>query len=153
MAGVPVGKESMMTSLEVAVGIAAKAHRTQRRRGGDPYLLHPLRVMMKQESEDARIVAVLHDVVEDSEITWADLEDAGFQPCVIEALKLLTHEENRSYEEYVALLAPNELARRVKIADLEDNLDLRELPELTERDLVRVGKYHRAWTALVQWTQ
>ena len=139
-----------MSDLSTAVEIAAKAHRGQTRKNGSPYVLHPLRVMMRQDSEEAMIVGVLHDVVEDTDVTLADLEDAGFAPAVTEALGLLTHRDEVPYEDYVEAIAPNALARAVKLADLEDNMNLREIPEVTEKDLARAEKYPRAWTRLRQ---
>jgi (p)ppGpp synthase/HD superfamily hydrolase len=137
-----------MSDLHAAIEIAAKAHRGQTRKNGSPYVLHPLRVMMRQSSEEAMIVAVLHDVVEDTDVSMEDLKTAGFAPAVIEALKLLTHAEEVPYEEYVDAIASNALARAVKLADLEDNMNLSEIPEVTEKDLARAAKYHRAWQRL-----
>jgi (p)ppGpp synthase/HD superfamily hydrolase len=137
-----------MSDLNNAIQIAATAHSGQTRKNGTPYILHPLRVMLRQSSEQAMIVAVLHDVVEDTEVTMEKLVAAGFAPAVIEALGLLTHAESTAYEAYVQAIASNELARSVKLADLEDNMNLSEIPEVTDEDLTRTAKYHRAWTRL-----
>jgi (p)ppGpp synthase/HD superfamily hydrolase len=131
-------------TLEHAIDIAVQAHRGQTRRNGEPYVLHPLRVMTACRTDKARIVAVLHDVVEDSDTTLQDLRDEGFDQDVLEALDLVTHEKGVPYDDYIDRIADNPLAREVKIADLEDNLDLTQLPKVSERDLKRTAKYHLA---------
>lgn len=141
-------KGNSMGTLTEAIDIAVAAHRGQKRRGGTPYILHPMRVMFRQKCEEAMIVAVLHDVVEDTEVTICDLEQAGFSSQILKAIELLTHEDEVPYSDYVKLIALNELARSVKVADLEDNMNVRELPELEEKDLERMVKYHKAWIDL-----
>jgi (p)ppGpp synthase/HD superfamily hydrolase len=133
--------------LKKAVEIAVRAHEGQRDKGGHPYIAHPLRVMLAVGAADEALasVAVLHDVVEDSEVTLADLAKAGFPPRVTEALALLNHARGEPYMKYVASLAENPDARRVKLADLEDNLDLSRLPGLpSEADLRRMRTYEAA---------
>jgi (p)ppGpp synthase/HD superfamily hydrolase len=135
-------------TLEQVIGIALKAHAGQLDKAGKPYILHPLRVMMSVESpslDSARIVAVLHDVVEDSEWTVERLE-AEFGLTVEEqaALRLLTHGDDEDYDAYVDRLASNPLARAVKISDLRDNLDVTRLEQVTERDAKRITKYLRS---------
>jgi (p)ppGpp synthase/HD superfamily hydrolase len=94
------------------------------------------------------ITAVLHDVIEDTPITLEDLRQQGFPETVLAALALLTHDLNISYEDYVAAIKPNSLARKVKLADLAHNMDIRRLPELREKDIGRLQKYRRAWEIL-----
>lgn len=137
-----------MATLERAVQIAAQAHEGQKDKAGHPYLLHPLRMMLRMESDAARIAAVLHDVVEDSEWTLDRLRAEGFSEEVLEAVDCLTHREGESYEAFVKRVQPNAIARRVKLADLEDNMNLKRLSEVTSKDLARLEKYHRAWLAL-----
>lgn len=137
-----------MTLLERAIQIAANAHAGQTRKDGSPYILHPLRLMLKMDSDEARIVAILHDVVEDTDISFEDLRREGFPESVLEALRLLTHDKDTPYEEYVEWIKPHPLARKVKLADLEDNFDIRCLTGIEEKDLQRIKKYHRAWTIL-----
>jgi (p)ppGpp synthase/HD superfamily hydrolase len=117
-------------------------------KAGDPYILHPLTVMLRFRDPDARIVAILHDSVEDSDQTLADLEKEGFSEEVVEAVDALTRREGESYEEFIARLRPNPLARRVKLADLEHNMDLRRIGSVTEGDLERIARYHRWWREL-----
>lgn len=137
-----------MSHLEQAITIAVTAHRGQADKAGQPYILHPLRVMMRLDDEAARIVAVLHDVVEDTGTTMDDLRQAGFSQEVLEALDHVTNRAGESYDEFVARAAQNPIARRVKLADLEDNLDVRRLESVTERDAARLSKYLRAWCQL-----
>lgn len=130
--------------LEKAILIATKAHMGQVDKAGKSYILHPLRVMQKVASIDAKIVAILHDVVEDTEITLEDLRKEGFSREILEALGLLTHIKGVPYMDYVVEVKKNSLAREVKIADLYDNLDLDRLSVLTEKDLKRIKKYKDA---------
>lgn len=137
-------------TLERAIDIAVQAHRGQTRRNGEPYVLHPLRVMTACRTDKARIVAVLHDVVEDSDVTVGDLREAGFDEDILHALDLVTHERSVDYDQYVERIAHDPLAREVKIADLEDNLDLTQLPNVSERDLARTARYHAARRRLLK---
>ena len=137
-----------MTLLEKAIEIAVRAHAGQKGKDGSPYILHPLRVMTRVGTDEERIAAVLHDVVEDSDVTLDDLRQAGFSEKVLTTVKLLTHEEGVSYEDYVNRLKSDPMARRIKLADLEDNSDIRRLSGIEEKDLERLRKYHRAWQIL-----
>jgi len=137
-----------MSNLSRAIVIAATAHQEQRRKDGSPYVLHPLRLMFRMKSEAERITAVLHDVVEDTDWTLEGLREEGFSEEVLEALDCLTHPRGEPYEAYIERVAANAMARLVKIADLEDNLNLRELPQVSPRDLERSAKYHRHWRRL-----
>ena len=137
-----------MTTLDDAILLAAQAHRGQKDRAGAPYILHPLRVMLRLKTEEEMMVAVLHDVVEDSAFALADLERTGFPPHVVEAVDCLTRREGETYEAFIERIKPNSLARRVKLADLEDNLDIRRLPQLGEKDLARLQRYLAAQASL-----
>jgi (p)ppGpp synthase/HD superfamily hydrolase len=144
----PTNPLEKMTLLERAIEIAVRAHAGQKGKDGSPYILHPLRVMAQVGTDAERMAAVLHDVVEDTEVTLGDLREAGFPEEVLRAVTLLTHEEGISYEDYVERLKPHPIARRIKLADLEDNSDIRRLSGIEERDLERLRKYHRAWQIL-----
>ena len=135
-------------TLEDAISIAALAHRGQRDKAGAVYLLHPLRLMLRMDSEAAMMAAVLHDVVEDSDWTLEGLRERGFSEEVVEAIACLTHRDGENYEEFVERLKPNPLARRVKLADLEDNMNVLRIGQLGLKDLQRLEKYHRAWRVL-----
>jgi (p)ppGpp synthase/HD superfamily hydrolase len=134
--------------LEKAVTIALEAHRGQRDRTGAPYILHPMRVMAGVDSDTEKMVAILHDVVEDTDWTFEKLAREGFPDEVIEALKCVTKREGEEYEDFVKRSAGNKTARRVKIADLEHNMDARRLSNVTDKDVERLKKYARAWRFL-----
>lgn len=146
----PMTNENIPLLLEKAIGIAVTAHRGQVDKSGAPYILHPLRVMHRMETDAERIVAILHDVIEDTAVTHADLVREGFPPEILEALADVTKREGEHYEAFVMRAAANPIARRVKLGDLHDNLDVRRLNALTERDIARVNKYLKAVKALAQ---
>ena len=135
--------------LEDAIAIAAQAHRGQKEKAGMPYILHPLRLIAQMKTEDEMIVAVLHDVVEDCEWTLEQLREKGFSAEVISAVECLTHQKSEDYTDYIERVQKNPLAKRVKIADLEDNMDIRRISEdLTEKDFERLKKYQKTWRKL-----
>ncbi len=135
-------------ALEDAIILAAGAHRGQVDKAGEPYILHPLRVMRRLGDEAGRIAAVLHDVLEDTAITLGDLRHAGYGEEVLQALEALTRREGEEYADFIERAARNSLARRVKLADLADNLDAARLPEITERSRERLVRYSAAWERL-----
>jgi (p)ppGpp synthase/HD superfamily hydrolase len=133
-----------MATLERAIEIAARAHSGQRDKAGAPYILHPLRVMLRAATDAERIAAVLHDVVEDSDWTFDQLRAEGFAPEVVEAVDALTRRPGETYEEFVLRAGAHPLARRVKLADLADNSDPNRITSPTEQDLARLERYRRA---------
>ena len=137
-----------MPTLEDAIALAVRAHRGQVDKGGMPYILHPLGVMLRMRSEVEMIVGVLHDVVEDTEYTLEALRALGYSAEVLAALDRVTRRQGESYEAFVRRAGEDPLARRVKIADLEDNMDVRRIAELTDRDVERLRRYQRAWREL-----
>lgn len=139
-----------MSQLEKAIAVALQAHEGALDKSGKPYILHPLRLMMQMDTEDAQITAVLHDVIEDSDITLEELAEQGFSTNVLEALALLTHDKDSvAYADYIEGINGNALARQVKLADLDHNMDTRRLQApLSERDLDRLKKYRLAWKTL-----
>src|SRR5262245_29930593 len=134
--------------LEKALRIAVEAHQGQRDRYGSPYILHPLRVMCRVNSLDEKIVAILHDVVEDTKWTFADLRREGFPARILTALRCVTRKETESYEAFVRRSARNDLARKVKLADPADNMDIRRLPGIGPSDSKRLQRYLDAWRRL-----
>ena len=133
-----------MSSIERAIQIAARAHEGQVDKQELPYILHPLRVMDGVEGLDAKIVAVLHDVVEDTPVTFEDLEREGFSGEVLAALRCVTHAEGESYADYVVRCRADPIARRVKLSDLADNTRLSRTivrPQALARDTARFAKY------------
>ena len=137
-----------MTLLERAIAIAVEAHADQTQKNGDPYILHPLHLMMQMKTEAERICAILHDVVEDTEWTLADLQLEGFPDEILVAVGLLTRQKGMSYEQCIEEIRPNPLARAVKLADITHNMDIRRLPQVTDRDFDRLIQYRAAWERL-----
>ena len=131
-------------TLERAIEIAARTHAGQTDKGGAPYILHPLRVMLRVAPGAQQIVAVLHDVVEDSDVTFEDLEREGFSAEVVKGLRAVTKVEGESYEDFVARAARDPVGKAVKLADLMENSDLSRIAEPSRKDLERVEKYGRA---------
>lgn len=139
----------MMSTLERAIEIAVQAHKGQQDRNGQPYILHPLRVMAQMESDETRIVAILHDVVEDSaEWDLERLRTEGFGERILTALDAVTKREGEAYADFVARSARDPLAVIVKLGDLRDNMDIRRLDELTPRAVERLGRYLAAYQLL-----
>lgn len=139
----------MQELLEKAISLALQAHKGQKDKGGAPYILHSLSVMYAVKGEEAKIVAVLHDVLEDSPLTLAELRQEGFSTEVLNALDLVTKKPGQAYEEYIRLISENQLARLVKLADLEDNIKEARLSHIGEDDRNRIAKYK---AAIVQLT-
>lgn len=135
-----------------AISIASKAHEDQRDKGGTPYILHPLRVMMRLRTTDEELmtIAVLHDVVEDSEYSIDDLRAEGFSERVLTALGLLSHDPKEPYEDYVKRIGTNRDATLVKLEDLRDNSDITRLKGLREKDFQRLEKYQRSYAYLTK---
>lgn len=132
-------------NLEQAISIAVEAHRGSVDKSGVPYILHPLRLMSRMTTDAERMIAVLHDVVEDTNWTLDALRAEGFSEDILSALDCLTRREGETYEAFIARASANPLARRVKIADLEDNMDIRRLSRLADKDVGRLRRYLQAW--------
>lgn len=129
-----------------AVAIAMDAHRGQKDKGGNSYIEHPLKVAEAMEEIELKIVAVLHDVLEDSTVTADNLRNLGFPEHLVEAISVLTHKKGDadSYEEYICKVKANPIACRVKIEDIRHNLDLSRIPSPEQSDFVRCEKYKKA---------
>ena len=136
--------------LEKAMILAAKGHMGQLDKGGHPYILHPIRVMLQCRTIEEKTVAMLHDLLEDTEYTEDDLRKEGFPEEIVVAVVCLTKTEGEEYTDYVERICQNKLAARVKLADLMDNMDLNRLPGLTPKDFQRLEKYLRAKTRVEQ---
>lgn len=147
----------MPANLERAVQIATEAHAEQTRFDGSPYINHPLRVMRtlanQGHSERTQIVGVLHDVVEDTDVTFEHLREEGFDDEIIFPLELLTKEPGADYELYVQRLAVNACSRAVKKADLFDNLDLTGLQNPSRKRIMTIEKYGRSLLYLARFPQ
>ena len=133
-----------MSTLERAIAVAARAHEGQYDKGGSSYILHPLRVMMRVSTQEERIVAVLHDVLEDASITLADLARQGFPLKILAALLALSRRRDESYVDFVVRVGSDPLARVVKLADLADNSDLSRIPYPGPADMARLARYSEA---------
>lgn len=131
-----------------AMKLCFAAHKDQTDKSGLPYVFHPFHLAEQMTDEVGTVVALLHDVVEDTPYTLEDLRSMGFPPEVTEAIALLTHEKGVPYLDYVARLRGNPIARRVKLADLRHNSDLSRLDVIDEKALARVERYKKALALL-----
>lgn len=131
--------------LSKAIHIATNAHHNQYDKGGKPYILHCFRVMNYLDSDDEELqcMALLHDVAEDTKITFQEMLESGMSERVIAALRLVTKMPGQTYDEYKAGVLSNTDAMQVKKADLTDNSDIRRLKGITEKDIERTVKYQR----------
>jgi (p)ppGpp synthase/HD superfamily hydrolase len=137
-----------MSKLEEAILLATQAHQGQIDKAGMPYVLHPLRMMVKMKTESEMMAAVLHDVVEDTDWKLEQLRDRDFPEDVLDAVECLTKREGEDYTAFIERAKANRIARNVKIADLEDNMDVRRISNFTTRDAERMAKYNKAWHLL-----
>lgn len=140
----------MISLLEKSIIIATKAHSGQFDKGGSPYILHPLRVMLSLDNDEDRIVGILHDVLEDTSITLQHLEDNGFlgEIEILDALVSITRKSNESYKDFILRVKLNPIALRVKLADLKDNMNISRINNPTEKDFARIEKYKKAYKLL-----
>ena len=136
--------------LDQMLMIATKAHHGQFDRGGNPYILHPLKVMhyLKTDDEELMCIALGHDVIEDTSVTYKDLREAGISQRVIDGIRALTKQPGQTYDEYKQNVFANIDAMRVKMADLRHNTDIRRLKGVTEKDLTRMAKYQMFYLEL-----
>ncbi len=130
-----------MNNLDTAIKLAVDAHLGQVDKAGKAYILHPLRLMMKFEREEEMIVAVLHDVVEDSSFELTDFQVLGFSQAILDAVECLTKRKGEPYSEFIARIQKNALATKIKIEDIKDNLNLARLNHVEEKDVKRAQKY------------
>ena len=137
----------MSEKVMLADRFAAEKHAGQKDKAGLPYVEHPRAVAARVESEEEKIVALLHDTVEDTDATIDEIREM-FGSTIADAVALLTHDNSVPYMEYVAKVKENPIARAVKLADLTHNMDLSRIPHVTERDLQRIEKYKKAYELL-----
>ncbi len=138
-----------MSTLARAIALAAQYHEGQTDKGGRPYVFHPLRLMLKALTEQEQIAAVLHDTIEDTDLTLDDLRQEGFSDEIVEAIDRLSRREDETYHEFILRIKENRLAARVKILDLQDNMDLTRIKKPSEKDQKRLLKYSRALDTLL----
>lgn len=136
-----------------AIFIAAREHLGVKDKGGHAYILHCMRIAMRLRTSDEELmsIAILHDVIEDSKVTFEDLINEGFTQRVVDGLKLLTHQKGVSYDDYIDAMRGNRDALRVKREDLRDNSDITRLKGVTEKDLKRMEKYQRSFLKVEQY--
>lgn len=134
-----------------ALRMAIRAHEGQRDKSGREYIMHPIRVAERCKDPWAKIVALLHDTIEDTDITADFLRSEGFPEEIVNGVLSVTKNEGETYEAFVCRAAENVIGREVKIADLEDNMDIRRLGEITDEHVARLRKYLRAWHYLIQY--
>ena len=127
-----------------AMKLCFEAHKEQCDKSGIPYVFHPIHLAEQMDDEYTTVVALLHDVMEDSAFTLEDLRQMGYPEAVLEALVLMTHADDVPYMDYVAKIKGNAVAKKVKLADLRHNSDTTRLDEITEKALARVVKYKQA---------
>lgn len=138
-----------MATLERAIAIAVEAHGGQLDKNGAPYVLHPLRVMFDVKGDEVRMVAALHDVVEDNPAwTLERLRAEGFSDAVLAGVDALTRRDDETYEEFVARAGSHPIGRQVKLADLRDNMNVTRLAEVGEKERTRLERYLKAYRAL-----
>lgn len=131
-----------------ALAVCFEAHKSQVDKSGLPYVFHPFHLAEQMKDELTTIVALLHDVIEDTSITVEELRDMGFPAEAIAAIQIMTHDKSIPYMDYVAQIKKNPIAREVKLADLKHNSDLTRLNEVAEKDLERLKKYKKAISLL-----
>ncbi|NLC72846.1 MAG: GTP pyrophosphokinase [Ruminococcaceae bacterium] len=130
--------------IKLAMNLSFGAHKNQLDKSGYPYFAHPLHLAEQMKDETTVIVALLHDVVEDTEMSLKDISDLGFETEITQALSLLTHDSNVPYMDYIKEIKKDPIATAVKIADLKHNSDLSRLDTVTDRDIERAQKYKQA---------
>lgn len=135
---------SLQSLFEKALDMAYHSHKGQYDKAGQPYILHPLRLMLAEDDIKLKIIALLHDTLEDTAITIDELQTQGFTGEIIEAIITLTKQPHENYSDYIKRVSLNPLARQIKIADLKDNMDLTRLKEITPKDIERLQKYHQS---------
>lgn len=133
-----------------AMKLSFEAHKDQLDKSGIPYVYHPFHLAEQMNTEETVVVALLHDVVEDTEYTIQDMIEMGFPQSVTDALTLMTHSKNVPYLEYVVKLKENPIAREVKIADLRHNSDVSRLDTVDEKAIARIEKYKMAIAILCE---
>ena len=142
-------KQDYSELYDCALRIAIRAHEGQKDKSGREYVMHPIRVAERCKDPRAKIVALLHDTIEDTDVTADYLRKEGFPEEILSAILSVTKQEGESYEDFVRRASENSIGREVKIADLEDNMDIRRLRVITNEDVVRLQKYLRAWNYLI----
>lgn len=138
----------MENPIDKALQIACQAHAGQVDKAGQPYILHPIRLALNFKHETLQIIALLHDVVEDSDVSLQHLSEIGFDEEIIKAIDALTKRDDEKYEDFIDRVSKNSLATQVKLSDLKDNMDVTRLKHLNEKDFERLQRYQKAYAFL-----
>ena len=141
--------KDIMSTIEKAIALAAKKHAGQLDKGEQPYILHPLRLMFRMKTTQQQIVAILHDILEDTDTTVVDLISLGFSQEIIDAVVALTKHKGESRIEAAYRAVKNPIARMVKLADIADNMDLSRIKHPTAKDLLRLEEYRQVRQILI----
>lgn len=144
-------EKSLEEQLEEAIKLASIKHYGQKDKSNKPYIFHLLYVMNNVDDLNAKIAGVLHDILEDTDITRNDLLNYGFSEDIVIAVEILTKPKNQKYMEYIENIKCNNIARKVKLIDLKHNMDLTRLPEISNKDLKRNIKYLEAYKRLNEY--
>ncbi|MGF7535361.1 GTP pyrophosphokinase [Bacillus mexicanus] len=136
--------------LEKSIELAFEFHKGQVDKGGNPYTDHLLRVMNGLTTVPEKIVGVLHDIVEDTEMTFAELKERGYPFLIIEAIDSITRREDETRDQFIFRVSQNPIGRKVKLEDLRDNMDLSRIKKITEKDVKRIKMYQRDVLILTQ---
>jgi len=142
-----------MSLIEKAISIALRAHEGQEQRNGEPYILHPLYVMQQVDGELLKTAAVLHDVVEDSDMSFESLQNEGFPGEILRLIDALTRRPDEDYSDYIARIVQTPEAIPIKLADLKHNMNALRLQEFSEKDGERMRRYHRAYRYLEKYAK
>jgi (p)ppGpp synthase/HD superfamily hydrolase len=136
--------------LSAMLVLATCSHAEQFDKGGNPYILHPLRVMyqLKSDDEELNCIALGHDLVEDTDVTYEDLKKLGFTDRVVNGIRALTKQPGETYDEAMMRITSNKDAILVKLQDIRHNSDIRRLKGVTEKDIKRMAKYHQMYVTL-----
>lgn len=130
--------------LSLAIKVATEAHEGQLDKGGNPYILHPQAVAASLDNTENKIVAYLHDVIEDTDVTLDKLEELGFTYRIVNSVRILTKSKDVSYDDYLKSVKKDSNAWHVKMADIKHNMDISRIPEPTAKDFSRIEKYKKA---------
>ena len=131
-----------------ALKLCFEAHKEQRDKSGLPYVFHPFHLAEQMQTEETTVVALLHDVIEDSDITADDLVKEGFEYAIVNRVVRMTRKEGESYMDYIKRIGEDNICRIVKMCDLKDNMDITRLEKVTDKDFDRLKKYHKAYKYL-----
>lgn len=142
--------DDSMVNLEKAIVIAVNAHIGQLDKGGAPYILHPMRVMMRMETISGKIIALFHDIVEDTHISIEDLRNEGFSDAVLDGVDCITKRNNEKYSDYIERVIGNPLSAECKLEDMRDNSNIYRILKVKKAHIRMITKYHKATIKILE---